>query len=398
VKLAAFIVDVYDVGSYAAVLGGFVKHVKVSLFSLLPYGSIGVGPYTWPWPTPNEYYDPKHGMDAYKAWLDQMIMADELGFDMVATTEHHYSPSGMCPSATVLAAVLSQHIKHARIAITGPCLPFHNPVRLAEEYALIDNLCGGRLVAGMLRGAASEYRTYFTPPGESHGRFQEAAELMVRAWTETRPFGWEGDHFHFREVSIWPRPVQQPLPLLIPSLSEEGIVMAARLHAVAALAYLPVPVAAKNAQVYREECTTRGWEPTPEHIMYQTKCFVADTDEQAFAEYEPILDREAAESPRGPGSSLVSSLGFDTPRSRELRDREFHIGMGAGVPMPKRIASGNVICGSPDSVFAQIKWARDQIGAGIMSVNMAGALVPRDKVTRSLQLFASEVLPRVHEL
>ena len=96
---------------------------------------------------------------------------------------------------------------------------------------MLDALTDGRIVAGMLRGTPNEYVTYDINPSESRERFEEALQLIRRCWTETQPFGWQGRHFRYRSISIWPRPVQRPHPPIYMSGSTpEAAEFAARQH------------------------------------------------------------------------------------------------------------------------------------------------------------------------
>ena len=175
--------------------------MKFSVFNAIPYGSVRGRVDAWP--VPNELYEPEQGLAAFANFLEEVEMEDELGFDWISCAEHHYSPNSLSPSVSVIA------ILGALIPLTG------NPIRIAEEFATIDNLSGGRLVAGLMRGAPYEYLVYDVNPAESRSRFEEAWELIIKAWTETSPFGWDGRHFHYSNVSIWPRPVQQPTPPIL---------------------------------------------------------------------------------------------------------------------------------------------------------------------------------------
>ena len=131
----------------------------------------------------------------------------------------------------VMAGALSQIVRRVKIAVLGPTLPILNPVRVAEEFAMLDTMSGGRVVAGMMRGTPNEYVTYNINPAESRERFAEALHLIRRAWTETRPFGWLGRYYQYRTISIWPRPVQQPHPpLYMSGSSPEAWEFAARNH------------------------------------------------------------------------------------------------------------------------------------------------------------------------
>jgi len=237
--------------------------MKFSVFNAMPYGQVRSR--TDAWPVPNENYEPERGIAAAARCLEEVAMEDELGFDWIACAEHHYSPGSLAPNVTVLASAMTQHVKRARIAILGALIPLNNPVRVAEEYAMIDNLSGGRLIAGLLRGAPYEYLVYNVNPAESRTRFEEAWELIVKAWTDTMPFGWEGNHYRYKFVSIWPRPVQQPTPpLFVSGSSKDSGEFAARRKVGLGLAFTTRPLAAEATRFYRERAREYGWEPLAE--------------------------------------------------------------------------------------------------------------------------------------
>src|SRR5919206_4377315 len=182
--------------------------MKVCVSTLMPYQAPApsverLSNPMGPWPTPTADFDPNLGVRSTAAELDLLQLADQLGFDWVAVTEHHFLPR-LSSAPMVLAGALSQRIRRARVAVLGPTLSILNPLRVAEEFATLDNLLDGRLVAGVLRGTPNELRAYNLDPSESRARFEEGVELMLRAWTEPRPFGWQGRFYQFPVVSIWP--------------------------------------------------------------------------------------------------------------------------------------------------------------------------------------------------
>ena len=127
--------------------------------------------------------------------------------------EHHQNIYGLMPSPNLIAAALSQRTKRGKIVILGNLLPLHlNPLRVAEEYAMLDNMSDGRLIAGFAPGSGPETFNYDVPSAPSRGQFWEAVDLIHRAWTEAGPFACEGRHYPLRYVNPWPRPTQQPHP------------------------------------------------------------------------------------------------------------------------------------------------------------------------------------------
>src|SRR5215469_10337186 len=163
--------------------------MKAALFCTSRY--IGPAP-DGVWPLPGKYCDAELATRSMEVTLEQFRLADEFGFDWVTVAEHHYAALSMTPNPMIFAGALSQIVKRAKIAVLGPTLPILNPVRVAEEFAMLDTMTGGRIIAGLMRGTPNEYVTYNFNPSESRARFAEALHLICRAWTETRPFGWLG--------------------------------------------------------------------------------------------------------------------------------------------------------------------------------------------------------------
>ncbi len=168
---------------------------------------------------PNRLWDSEKSRGLYREYIDQLAYADELGFDGMVLNEHHQNIYGLMPSPNLIAAALAQRTKRGKIVILGNLLPLHlNPLRMAEEYAMLDNMSDGRLIAGFAPGSGPETFNYDVPSAPSREQFWEAVDLIQRAWTEDGPFAWEGRHYPMRYVNPWPRPTQTPHPpIWIPS-------------------------------------------------------------------------------------------------------------------------------------------------------------------------------------
>jgi alkanesulfonate monooxygenase SsuD/methylene tetrahydromethanopterin reductase-like flavin-dependent oxidoreductase (luciferase family) len=287
-------------------------------------------------------------------------------------------------------------VKRAKIALLGPNIPILNPVRVAEEFAMLDAMTDGRIVAGMLRGTANEYVTYDVNPTESRERFEEALQLIRMCWTETQPFGWQGRHFQYRSISIWPRPVQKPhLPMYMSGATPEGAAFAARQRISLGLAVTTVPVASVNATHYREQARLAGWEPGPEDVLYRLGFHVADTDDQAMSDLDASRKVPQRLSPIKANVALeaiVAQTGYygsnvDEQRSRVLRSNSLN----------DSIANGQIIIGSPDTVVAQVRdIAATPLKPGVLDLAPAFQLAGRTE--RSIELFGQKVLPRIREL
>ena len=217
--------------------------------------------------------------------MDELELADTLGFDGVCVNEHHQTAYGMMPSPNVLAGALSRRLKKATVGVIGRALPIvDNPLTIAEEFAMIDNLMEGRFIAGFVRGIGCEYHASMTNPGFSLERFREAHDLIVRAWTEPGPFEFYGKHYHYQYVNPWPRPYQSPRPpIWIPSQgSTETVEFAA--HPDRRYTYIitfsPVESVRKNMKAYRDQCQVYGYECPAEQMGWAMPAYVAETDAQ----------------------------------------------------------------------------------------------------------------------
>ena len=168
------------------------------------------------WPVPPDAYDRDAGVQSYRGMVERVQFAESLGFDWVSVAEHHYSPHRLTPTPAVSAAHLAAHSQKINIAVLGPIVSQSNPVQIAENLAMLDNLMPGRLRVGLLRGITGEYLSYGLNPTEARERTTEAMELILKAWTEPQPFGWQGRHYQFRTVSVATAAAAAPSPDLCP--------------------------------------------------------------------------------------------------------------------------------------------------------------------------------------
>jgi alkanesulfonate monooxygenase SsuD/methylene tetrahydromethanopterin reductase-like flavin-dependent oxidoreductase (luciferase family) len=365
--------------------------VKAAIFSSVPY--MGPAPRGM-WPVPADGFAPEVAQRSMEVSLEQFQLADELGFDWVTVAEHHYAPMSLTPNPMVMAGALTQRVRRAKIALLGANIPILNPVRVAEEFAMLDVLTGGRVVAGMLRGTSNEYATYGTNPSESRERFEEAMELIVRAWTEPQPFGWQGRYYEYRAISIWPRPIQQPHPpIYMSGSSPESGELAARHRRRLGFAFTTVPLAREAARYYREQAAVAGWQPVPEDVLYRVSVHVAETDEQAVEDLRATgadQRRPAYSTSNRALDDAVASAGYYGRETATQRSRlETHA-------LQERIELGQILVGSPDTVLSQIRTIRDEVGAGILDLMFQP--VGREKTLQAIEQFGTKVLPPMRDL
>ena len=237
-----------------------------------------------------EHFDAEIAVNTYTNHIEAWVELEKQGFDGVAINEHHGTPFGLGNSPNLMAAALSQLTKRIKILIYANLLPIHEPLRLAEELAMLDCLTNGRLIAGVGRGAPREYKIFNVPMSESRGRFNEAFEVMKGAWTEDR-FSFDGEFYQYHDVSIWPRPVQQPHPPIWVPLtgSKETIEWAAANDATITPGVFPGPMREDTIRYFAECQARHGRKVNADKISIMVDCYVADSKEQAVEEYGEYL-------------------------------------------------------------------------------------------------------------
>ena len=376
--------------------------MKIYNFDLLAYPHVPKeAPRT---PVPSSYFDPLKGAANYNEHLEEMIYCEELGFDGVVFNEHHYSAYGTMPSPNLIAAALSQKTKRIKIGVLGNILPLRNhPVRVAEEYAMIDCLSGGRLIAGFVRGIPPEYIWYGVNPAESRGRFEEAYELIMTAWTQA-VWSYEGKFFQLKDCAIWPRPLQQPYPpIWIAARSAESIEWCVKRHLPTAQVYQTTAQIEDTFNYYRKVARDEGWEAAPNDFILCRHIYIDETDKKAQEIAEPAMRYFFTVFNRGFNeainkgavdqrlvAALTTERSFNYFREGNRERRDF-----SKLDWDGLISTGYLIAGNPDTVARQILDQMKQIGAGhFMGMFHIGNL-HHDKVIASLNLFKKEIMPRL---
>ena len=373
--------------------------MKFSFFHLMPWTDLEEAPPQWP--VSNRAFVPERGKQLYDAYIDTMAFAEACGFDWVGCNEHHFSPYGLMTNCNLIGAALSQRTSKIRLAMLGNLIPLLNPVRVAEEYAMLDVMSGGRLIAGMIRGVPHEYIAYNVVPDESRERLREAAALIVKCWTEPEPFGWEGEFYQYPSVSIWPRPLQQPHPPILMSASnEESAEFAGKHKAMMGMTLIAdLGIARRCIDVYRKTARGHGMEPTPEHILLGYNTCIADTDEEAreqLGEGLRYFHRVLMHSIRDAQRLVIQkSRFFDEAHGERFVNRLVTLKERS---LEEMIDAGSVLCGSPQSVLEQMRRIRDELGNGHFNLNFKIGNIPDTIVHRGMELFRDRVLPEARGL
>src|ERR1700693_1598643 len=223
--------------------------------------------------------------------LTQMEWTEELGFDQIWLTEHHFIDYGLSRDPAPLASAAASRTRRVRIGLAAAILPFHHPLRLAEQLALVGVISKGRLALGAARGTRpAEFKGYHVPQQENRERFDEAVDIMRRAWTEER-FSYKGRFFTIEDARVIPKPVQRPHPMIYQVCGSDSGVESTASRGWAMLNSIltgPLDQILKRRDSYVEALRRHGRGETEiaalmKHWCVSRQIYVAATDAQALA-------------------------------------------------------------------------------------------------------------------
>lgn len=346
---------------------------------------------------PNKNWDPVIGQDLYRQYIEELVLATEVGFDGVCVNEHHQTAYSMMPSPNIIAANLVARTKEATIAIVGNGIAFrHDPIRVAEEIAMLDNMSGGRIISGFIRGIGAEYHSQGVNPAESRARFQEAHDLIVKSWTEDGPFSWEGEFWNFRYVNPWPRPFQRPHPpIWAPSTgSGETVEWAAARGYTYAQVFNPVDESAKIFDEFRDLSKQYGYQDASKRLAWNPVLYVADSDAQAEDEMWPHMDLYFNELFRNPLHRLFPVNYMSESSFERVMAARGDLATGKRT-FADLVGGRTAMVGSPETVTGMLEEAHDKLGfEHLVAVIHLGAL-SEEKTKENIRRLATEVFPKI---
>jgi len=323
--------------------------------------------------------------------LEQIELTERLGFDDAWFAEHHHSDYGLLSSPNLVIAALARRTTRLRFGNLVNVLPLHDPMRLAEECAILDVLTGGRLNVGLGRGVLRDDLKHGLDRDTAQARFDEGIEILTRAWTEDT-FNYNGSAWKYVDISCRPRPLQKPHPpIYYGATSPDSPAMVARRGWNLALSRQPLANCARAIKSYRDHRAEHGeLTGTGDAIMVRD-VYVADTDQQARAEATPEITRfwQLATDNVWRGDSVN---GRDLPKFTE----RFAYFPG-GLTVERLDEWGTSLIGSPETVVKKaremIETARPDCLVGMFSF---GGL-SHAQVMHSIDLFAKKVMPALRE-
>ncbi len=313
----------------------------------------------------------------YQQILDQIQLAEELGFECFWFTEHHFLLyGGPVPNSAVMMSAAAARTSRIHLGSAISILPLHHPVEIAENYAMVDVVSGGRLEFGIgLGNTAIDFQVYGVNREESRARFEEAAEIIPKAWANDR-FSHEGTFWRFEDVPVYPKPVQKPHPpMWVAGHSPESLGWAGRHGFNIMIVAHPFPPEFYQPGIaaWKEGLAQAGLEPGDRRCKLHLRVWVDENAERAREVAEPAIERYDTISAIGRQARAVHGPG--------LYDWE---GM---------LACGRNVYGNPDQCIAAIQSSVRNYDFDVFSSTFNFGGLPHEDIKRAMRLFAKEVMP-----
>lgn len=316
---------------------------------------------------------------AYRHFVDYVVEAERLGFELVFLVEHHFTGTGQLSASLTLLAYLAGLTTKMRLGTAVTVMPWHNPVLLAEQAATVDLVSNGRLDFGVGRGyRPNEFHGFCIDPKEAQIRFEEALDLVLKSWTTKERFSFDGKYWHFRDVVVEPQPFQTPHPPIWVAAGSEGSIRqaAARGQHVLFDQFGTAEQTATRVAWYRDEQRKKDISAKPGQIAVTRGLLLIESEDQRATE----VDRRLAAIAHLSATSLIPGTKSDGPTQ---------FGSSA-IDASRAAVETSTIIGRPDECIQRL---RDLENAGVDYVLFSD---PWGGVQR-LRHFARDVMPAFAE-
>ncbi|MEQ1889703.1 MAG: LLM class flavin-dependent oxidoreductase [Alphaproteobacteria bacterium] len=356
-------------------------------------------------------FDPRRAHHMYNDFMDELEFAADCGFDAICVNEHHSNGYGLMPSPNLIASTLARRTKDTAICVMGNSLALYNPpTRVAEEFAMLDCISGGRLIAGFPVGTPMD--TCYAMgqnPSSLREKYREAHDLVLRAWTEKDTFSFNGRHNQIPFVNVWPRPLQQPHPpIWIPGGgSVETWQWCAEMDYVYAyLSYFGYKAGLETMLGFWDEMKKLGKDLNPYRAGFLQFVGVAESHAEAMKIY-----KEPAEYFYGRclhvDAAYAMPPGYTTEETmrRKVQSQVAQAASG-GTERMANVATdiehiekeGYVILGSPDEVAEKLLNVAKEMNVGHLMLLLQYGNMSKDLANYNTKLFADKVMPQLKGL
>ena len=351
-------------------------------------------------------FDPERANAVYHQYMDQLELADSLGYDAIGVNEHHQNGYGIMPSPNIIAAGLARRTSKAAIAVIGNSIALYNPpIRVAEEFAMLDCISGGRLIAGFPVGTSMDTNyCYGQIPALTRDKYNEAHELIMRAWAEPEPFAFDGKYNQLRHVNCWPKPIQKPHPpVYIPGGGsiETWDFCLDNDYNYSYLSFNGYLAGKMLLDGYWNRVAERGKDDSPYRASFAQTICVANSDaeaEELYAEHVLYFYNRCLHVFPGfadaPGYRTVKTI-----KAGALSQlRRSNQNMLANLTWKDLVDGGFVIAGGPDTVRERMEDMIKGLRIGTVFCLMHVGNMPDWKTRLSTQLFAEKVMPQLRNM
>lgn len=346
---------------------------------------------------PNKYFDPKKGHEYYERYLSELVLADKLGFDGVCINEHHNTPYSLMPVPSILAGALIPQTK-GKICVMGTPAGLDHPHRLAESYAMLDVMSGGRMEFAFPLGTPMEYWSSNVNPVTARERQREALEVIMKMWTQEGPISHSGRFYNYRYLNMWPRPYQQPHPpvYLVGSGSPGTIELAAEMGFGYSSTFSPITSQLAAQKTLKERAAHYGHTIRPSQVPIVCMCYIGDDDESALAEMQPHVRYFFTTLTRA--GRFIDAPGYLSLEEFQKRNgRMLPSSHGGAFDWAQIRQQFRVVAGTAKTVADTIeKWAEEAQTSRIIFQIHRGNM-PHWKVVRTITGLANEVIPMLKE-
>ncbi len=370
---------------------------------------------------PNKYCDPRVAATLFDEVLDEFLLCDDLGMNVIAI-EHHAGINSLIGSNPMVTGILARQTRKVRVLSLGTLISLRpDPVRVAEEYATADVISHGRLDIGFVKSGGSEIASSNVNPVNNEERYWEAIDLITKALTtHDGPFSWEGKHFTHRHVNIWPPPYQAPHPPMWSATGDPRSSAEVGRRGMRHVLVLRGPDGTKRAyDAHRKARADAGLlKVTTDNFAYAALVYVGDTDEEGIRVGSKLLwflNTSLKSAPQFntflPGAAPpIAAPGLYRTRPRDTGLTMVNAEKGVAtasqnaqklisITPPEAMAQGILFAGNPDSVYRQVTEFSDKVGGfGHLSLIGRSGFMTHEESKKGIRLFTQEVLPRLREI
>ena len=353
---------------------------------------------------PNKFFDPISGSRLYNERLVEYQYVDECGWDGIMLNEHHNAPFCMQAKTNIFATAIAATTKRVKIVLLGNPLPVaDNPVRLAEELAMIDLLSKGRLVPGIVRGGGVEAFASNTNPAFNRERFEEAHDLIIKTWTQPGPWRWEGNHYQFRVVNPWVIPMQKPHPRIwVPGVSSRETIVWCAQHGYPYIALnLPIAAGKEVWRLYDETAEQSGYKGGPEYRGYLLRVRVDETEEKAMRNVREFMwmQGEFTGLTHPVWAAPSGYLGeWARKPMAELRAGYRQKAKHERVTLEDQLRNLTLIAGNPKQVIEKLRIYLEETRPSIVALWGNDGRISHEDSLSYIRLMGQEVLPALREI